>query len=114
MVRRLLLNCQPGCHVVCQVLSQAGDNTTMCCYYAAAIGTQGAEAAEFVRFPDSNGTRPAPSTSGHGAKAEGVGGGNEGDAVVPATPGADFEVGQAQGLFHLAVAVLDAPAEVPP
>jgi hypothetical protein len=38
-------------------------------------------------------------------------GGDEDDVVVPAVPGAAFEVGQAQGLFHFAVVVLDAPAE---
>lgn len=43
--------------------------------------------------------------------AEGVGDGDEGDVVVPAGPGAALEVSQAQGLFHLAVVVLDAPAE---
>lgn len=32
--------------------------------------------------------------------------------MVPAWPGPAFEVGQAQGLFHLAVVVLDAPAEL--
>ena len=31
--------------------------------------------------------------------------------VVPASPGAAFEVGEAQGLFHLAVVVLDTPAQ---
>jgi hypothetical protein len=37
--------------------------------------------------------------------------GDEGDVVVPASPGSAFEVGQAQGLLHLAVVVLDAPAQ---
>lgn len=35
-----------------------------------------------------------------------------GPARAPATPGAALEVGQAQGLFHLAVVVFDAPAEL--
>jgi hypothetical protein len=34
---------------------------------------------------------------------EGVGGGDEGGVVVPAAPGAAFEVVQAEAVFHLAV-----------
>lgn len=37
--------------------------------------------------------------------------GDQGDVVVPASPGAAFEVGQAQGLLHLTVVVLDPPAQ---
>lgn len=38
--------------------------------------------------------------------------GDEGDVVVPASPGAALEVGQAQDLLHFAVVVLDAPAQL--
>lgn len=44
--------------------------------------------------------------------AEGVGGGDQGDVVVPPAPGAALEVGQAERMFHLAIVVLDAPAEL--
>ncbi|GGU48860.1 hypothetical protein GCM10010289_81760 [Streptomyces violascens] len=40
-----------------------------------------------------------------------MGGGGEGDVVVPAGPGASFEVVQAQAVFEFAVVVLDAPAQ---
>lgn len=42
---------------------------------------------------------------------ESVGGGDEGDVVVPAGPGAAFVVVQAEAVFELAVVVLDAPAQ---
>jgi hypothetical protein len=41
-----------------------------------------------------------------------VGGGHEGDVVVPARPGTPFEVVQAQAVFEFAVVVLDAPADL--
>lgn len=44
--------------------------------------------------------------------AEGVGDRDEGVVVMPAPPGSAFEVGRAQGLFHLAVVALDAPAKL--
>src|SRR5690606_26635788 len=42
---------------------------------------------------------------------ESVGGGDEGDVVVPAGPGAAFVVVQAEAVFEFAVVVLDAPAQ---
>jgi hypothetical protein len=43
-----------------------------------------------------------------------LGGGDEGDVVVPAAPGAAFEVDQAEAVFEFAVVVLDAPAHLRP
>lgn len=41
-----------------------------------------------------------------------MGGGHEGDVVVPAGPGPAFEVVQAQAVLQFAVVVLDAPADL--
>lgn len=43
---------------------------------------------------------------------EGVGGGHEGEVVVPARPGPTFELVQVQAVFEFAVVVLDAPADL--
>jgi hypothetical protein len=42
---------------------------------------------------------------------ERLGGGDEGDVVMPAGPGTDFEMVQAQSVLELAITVLDAPAD---
>ena len=41
-----------------------------------------------------------------------MGGGHEGDVVVPARPGTPLEVVQAQAVLEVAVVVLDAPADL--
>jgi hypothetical protein len=41
-----------------------------------------------------------------------VGGGDEGGVVVPAEPGAAFEVVEAEGVFEFSVVVFDAPSMV--
>jgi hypothetical protein len=41
-----------------------------------------------------------------------VGDRDEGDVVVPARPGAAFEVVEAERVFELAVVLLDAPAQL--
>jgi hypothetical protein len=38
--------------------------------------------------------------------------GDQGGVVMPAVPGAAFEVVQAEGVFEFAVVVLDAPADL--
>ncbi|GHD76466.1 hypothetical protein GCM10010317_093080 [Streptomyces mirabilis] len=43
---------------------------------------------------------------------KGVGGGHEGDVVVPAGPRTPLDVVQAQAVFEFAVVVLDAPADL--
>jgi hypothetical protein len=41
-----------------------------------------------------------------------VGGGDQGDVVMPSGPGTPFEVVQAEAVFEFAVVVLDAPADL--
>lgn len=43
---------------------------------------------------------------------EGLGGGHEGDVVMPARPGSSLEVVQAQAVLEFSVVVLDAPADL--